>query len=525
MIEFAYRYRGLKEQYNSSFRFIEENVLKGLGSKVAIYSDDKQVTYQELLNLVNQFGNALKKIGVERENRILLLTYDSPEFAASFFGAMKIGALPVPINTMMTSDDYEYFLNNSRAKVLVVHEDFWEKIRPNKDRFVFLKHVIVIGGEPSANQNAINFHEFIQDASRELDAEKTCAEDSAFWLYSSGSTGEPKGVIHLQRSMESAFNNYARKVLNINENDRTFSASKLFFAYGLGNGLYFPFGAGGSTVLLKDRPTPEKVFETIVTHKPTIFFGVPTLYGSMINYVERTGTIPDLSSIRICVSAGEALPASFMKKWKELFNLDILDGIGLTEALHIFISNNIGEIKAGSTGKVVPGYKAKIVNEEFQEVAPNEIGDLVISGDSISSGYWCNIGENRHKFHGEWMYTGDKYFKDEEGHFWYCGRSDDMLKVGGIWVSPIEIESTLFQHEHVLEVAVIGAKNKNNLVYPKAFIVLRAGVEPSEDLKQELKLYVKQTLAPYKYPREIDFIEELPKTATGKIQRFRLKTT
>ncbi|PLR78752.1 benzoate-CoA ligase family protein [Bacillus sp. V3-13] len=525
MIESVYRYKGLKKQYNSAIRFIEENIRNGLGSKIAIYSEDEQVTYHELLNLVNRFGNVLKKIGVERENRVLLLTYDSPEFAAAFFGAIKIGALPVPVNTMMTPDDYEYFLNNSRAKVLVVHEDFWKKIQHYKNRFVFLKQVIVISGHPYSFSDAIDFHEFIHDASPELNVESTCAEDPAFWLYSSGSTGEPKGVIHLQRSMESAFNNYARKVLNINENDRTFSASKLFFAYGLGNGLYFPLGAGGSTILLKDRPTPEKVFETIVNHKPTIFFGVPTLYGSMINYVESTGTIPDLSSVRICVSAGEALPASFMKKWKELFNLDILDGIGLTEALHIFISNNIGEIKAGSTGKIVPGYKAKIVNEEFREVSPNEIGDLVISGESICSGYWCNLEENRRKFYGEWMYTGDKYYKDEEGHFWYCGRSDDMLKVGGIWVSPIEIETTLFQHEHVLEVAVIGVKNENNLIYPKAFIVLRQGIEPTEDLKQELKLYVKQTLAPYKYPREIEFIEELPKTATGKVQRFRLRTS
>jgi benzoate-CoA ligase family protein len=525
MIESSYRYKGLKEQYNTSLRFIEEHVQNGFGNKVAIYSGERTVTYQELLNQVNQFGNAIMNIGVERENRILLLTYDSPEFAVSFFGSMKIGAVPIPINTMMTPEDYEYFLNNSRAKVLVVHQEIWGKIQNYRDHFVFLKHVIVVGGDSIYYQEVIGFHDFIQSASTELAADKTSAEDPAFWLYSSGSTGDPKGAIHLQRSMEAAFKNYAQNVLKINEDDRTFSASKLFFAYGLGNGLYFPLGAGGSTILMPDRPTPDKVIETIVKQKPTIFFGVPTLYGSIMDYIERSGTLPDFSSIRICVSAGEALPAPFIKKWKELFNLDILDGIGLTEALHIFISNNIGDIKAGSTGKVVPGYKAKIVNEDFKELGPNEIGDLVISGESITSGYWCNVGENQRKFFGEWMYTGDKYYQDEEGYFWYCGRSDDMLKVGGIWVSPIEIENILFQHKDVLEVAVIGAKNENNLVYPKAFIVLREGINPSENLEKELKLYVKQHLAPYKYPREIQFIDELPKTATGKIQRFKLKTS
>jgi benzoate-CoA ligase len=291
----------------------------------------------------------------------------------------------------------------------------------------------------------------------------------------------------------------------------------------MGNGMYFPLGTGGSTILLKDRPTPKNIFRVIEKQKPTIFFGVPTLYGSLIQYVEKTGVVPDLSSVRICVSAGEALPATFIQKWKELFNIDILDGIGSTEALHIFLSNSIGEIKAGSTGRVVPGYKAKIVNEESRPVAVNEIGDLVIKGDSVSVGYFCNLAENQSKFHGEWMYTGDKYYQDEEGCFWYCGRSDDMLKVGGIWVSPIEIESTLIRHEKVSEVAVVGEKNENNLVFPKAFIVLRDGVEPAEELKEEFKLFVKQNLAPYKYPRLIEFIEELPKTATGKVQRFRLK--
>jgi benzoate-CoA ligase family protein len=523
MLGSAEQLMGVKAQYNATNCFIEENVRKGLGSKVSVFCGDEQVTYEQLQSRINQFGSANIMIGVEPENRILLLTYDTPEFIISFFGAIKIGAVPIPVNSMMQPHDYEYFLNHSRAKVLVVHEDFWKKIKDNRDRFIFLKHTIVISESQESYDGTIDFHDFIHNASSELKPARTTSEDPAFWLYSSGSTGNPKGVVHLQRSMESAFNNYAKNILKINENDRTFSASKLFFAYGLGNGLYFPFGAGASTILLKDRPIPEAVFDTIVKQKPTIFFGVPTLYGALINHVEKTGIIPDLSSVRVCVSAGEALPATFIKKWNELFNLDILDGIGSTEALHIFLSNRIGDIKPGSTGKVVPGYGAKIVNEESKQVQVNEIGDLVIKGESISSGYWCNLDENHRKFHGEWIYTGDKYYQDEEGNFWYCGRSDDMLKVGGIWVSPIEIETTLFQHEHILEVAVVGAKNENNLVYPKAFIVLKNGVEPAEELKKELKLYVKNNLAPYKYPREIEFIDDLPKTATGKVQRFKLK--
>jgi benzoate-CoA ligase family protein len=523
MLESVQQLKGIKDSYNSAYRFVKENVQKGLGSKVAVYCEDEQVTYRELLLKVNKFGSALKEIGIERENRILQVVSDSPEFIYSFFGAIKIGAIPIPVNTSMKPQDYEYFLNHSRAKVLLIQEEVWNTIKENRDRFIFLKDVIVISETGYTGPDATDYYEFINLASTDLEVERTTSEDPAFWLYSSGSTGNPKGVVHIQRSMEVAYKNYAENILQINENDRTFSASKLFFAYGMGNGMYFPLGAGASTVLLKDRPTPENIFTTIEQQKPTIFFGVPTLFGALIQYVEKTGVIPDLSSVRICVSAGEALPATFIKKWKQLFNLDILDGIGSTEALHIFLSNNIGDIKEGSTGKVVPGYKAKIVNEESRPVAVNEIGDLVIKGDSVSIGYFCNLAENQSKFHGEWMYTGDKYYQDEEGYFWYCGRSDDMLKVGGIWVSPIEIETTLFQHEKVLEVAVVGAKNENNLVYPKAFIVLRDGVEPTLDLKADLKLYVKQNLAPYKYPREIEFISELPKTTTGKVQRFRLK--
>ncbi|RBW70097.1 benzoate-CoA ligase family protein [Bacillus taeanensis] len=514
---------GIGNYYNVADRIMEENIRNGLGDKAAIHYLDQTLTYHQLEEKINQFGNAIKTLGLEAEHRILLVCNDSPEFISAFLGSIRMGAVPIPVNTMMQPSDYEYFLNNSRARALVIHEEHWEKISHIRDRFLYLKQVIVISENAVIQGDTFDYHMLLSGQSTKLEAVHTTANDEAFWLYSSGSTGEPKGVVHLQHDIECAYQNYAKKVLKITADDITFSVSKLFFAYGLGNGMYFPLSAGASTVLLPDRPLPEKVFEMIEKYKPTIFFGVPTLYGSMIELAEKSERKYDLSSLRVCVSAGEALPSVFIKKWKKLYNVDILDGIGSTEVLHIFLSNNIGDVKPGSSGKVVPGYEAKIVNDLGIEVPDNEVGDLLIKGDSICSKYWNRHEENKRKFYGEWFHTGDKYYKDENGYFWYCGRSDDMMKVGGIWVSPIEIENSLLRHDYILEAAVVAEKNENNLVKPKAFIVLKSGVAPSESLKKEIKQFVKQDLAPYKYPRKIEFIDELPKTATGKIQRFRLK--
>jgi benzoate-CoA ligase len=457
------------------------------------------------------------------ENRILLLCNDTPEFVESFYGAIKIGAVPIPVNTMMNPSDYEYFLNNSRAKVIIAHEQLWKNISHLRERFIFLKHVVIISDTSIVQEDVIDYRVWKEANSSQLVTALTDTNDSAFWLYSSGSTGHPKGIIHLQHDMEFAFNAYAMQVLKINESDITFSASKLYFAYGLGNGMYFPLGAGASTVLLPERPLAETVLETIEKYRPTIFFGVPTLYGRLIDIAERSEKKYDLSSIRICVSAGEALPAQFIRKWKALYGLDILDGLGSTEALHIFISNQIGDIREGSTGKIVPGYEAKIITDSGIEAAPNETGDLVIKGESIAHGYWNLHEENKKKFKGEWLHTGDKYYKDEDGYFWYCGRSDDMIKVGGIWISPIEVETALIRHEAVLEVAVVGVKQDNNLEQCKAYVVLKEGFAPEESLKKDMQDFLKTQLAPYKYPRIIEFIDEMPKTASGKIQRFKLR--
>ncbi|KJE28806.1 benzoate-CoA ligase family protein [Geobacillus kaustophilus] len=516
--------RGFGRLYNAAEVFIDHNVQGGMGEKTAIYYRDEQISYQELQEKVNQTGNMLRGLGYRMEDRLVMVCHDTPEFIYTFFGAIKIGAVPIPVNTMMQPSDYEYFLNNSRAKVLVIHEDLWERLQPIRERFAFLQDVIVIHENANSSiEGTLSFHRLLARTDKELEAAPTNKDDAAFWLFSSGSTGDPKGIIHLQHDMEYALNTYARQVLGINENDRCLSASKLYFAYGLGGGMYFPLGVGASTVLVKERPSPEVMFQAIETYKPTIFFGVPTLYGAMIDYAEKAGRRFDARSLRVCVSAGEALPPSFYYKWKQLFGVDILDGIGSTEALHIFISNRIGDVKPGSSGKAVPGYEVKIIDGQGNELPPNEVGDLIIRGDSIAHGYWNLHEQNKQKFVGEWLYIGDKYYRDEEGYYWYCGRSDDMLKVGGIWVSPIEVENCLLRHDDVLEAAVVGVENENGLVVPKAFVVLKDGVPRSAEKEEELKQFAKQHLAHYKYPRIIELIDELPKTATGKIQRFKLR--
>jgi benzoate-CoA ligase len=515
-------YLGITQPYNATSRFVDRPVKEGYGDQTAIYYEGQRITYRDVQRKVNQFGNALMSKGIGMENRILMICYDTPAFVTAFYGSIKIGAVPIPVNTNMTPFDYEYFLNNSRAKVLIVEADIWENIRDQRKRFIYLENTIAIGNEGSY-RDCDDFFELLATQSDQLSPVLTEYDDAAFWLYTSGSTGNPKGAIHLQHDMEYAYDNYARNILNISENDITFSAAKLYFAYGLGNGLYFPFGANASTVLMKEHPSAENVFRTIETYRPTVFFGVPTLYGSMLDFASRSNRKYDLSSLRACVSAGEALPASFFVKWRELFGVEILDGIGSTEAAHIYLSNRLGEVKPGSTGKPVPGYEVKILDQDGKPAPVNKPGDLYLKGDSIAHCYWNMHEKNKEKIVGEWLNTGDKYYQDEEGYLWYFGRSDDMLKVGGIWVSPIEVEYTLLEHDDVLEVAVIGVEDENGLVKPKAYVVLKQSVSPSKELEEKLKEHVKSRLAHYKYPRYIEFVDEIPKTATGKIQRFKLR--
>ncbi|HET7875704.1 MAG TPA: benzoate-CoA ligase family protein [Methylomirabilota bacterium] len=506
-------------RFNAATFFVDRHVAEGRGGKVAFIYEDTPLTYAGLQELVNRSGNALLDLGVRPEQRVVCLLLDSPAFLGAFWGAIKIGAIPIPVNTMMRGQDYLYFLNDSRAPVAVISEPLLAEAGPVLAQATHLRHVVVVG---KASGKQIAWDDWIAKASTTLEVVETSKDDAAFWLYSSGSTGRPKGAVHLQHDMVVCADSYAVQVLGMTDKDRTLSAAKLFFAYGLGNGMYFPLRVGGQAVLYPHRPMPEAMFELISRHRPTLFFGVPTLYAAMLQVKEAEKRF-DLSSLRFCVSAGEALPEELYKRWRERFGVEILDGIGTTEILHIFLSNRPGKARPGSSGLPVPGYECSIVDEEGRPVPPGEIGNLRVKGDSTMAYYWNQHEKTKDTLFGHWIQTGDKYYQDPDGYFWYCGRADDMLKVGGIWVSPVEVESTLIGHPAVLEAAVVGHEDTDKLVKPKAFVVLKDGHTASPALEADLKNFVKDKIAPYKYPRWIEFVSELPKTATGKIQRFKLR--
>jgi benzoate-CoA ligase len=420
----------------------------------------------------------------------------------------------------MRGADYLYFLQDSRAKAAVISAPLLAEAGPVLAGAPQLRHVLVAGGKPGAH---LSYEACLEKASSRLEAAPTSRDDAAFWLYSSGSTGRPKGAVHLHHDMVVCYETYARQVLGLGSRDRVFSAAKLFFAYGLGNAGYFPMGAGAESVLSPHRPTPDSVFEILTRHRPTMFFGVPTLYAAMLA-VKDAHERWDLSSLRLCVSAGEALPDEIYSRWKERFGVEIIDGIGTTEILHIFLSNRPGAARPGSTGLPVPGYEAIIVDDAGLPVKQGEIGNLRVKGESTMAYYWNKHEKTKDTLHGHWIQTGDKYYQDADGYFWYAGRADDMLKVGGIWVSPVEVENTLIRHPAVLEAAVVGHEDTDRLVKPKAFVVLKEPAGAGSGLAEELKGFVKDKIAPYKYPRWIEFVTELPKTATGKIQRFKLRS-
>jgi len=505
--------------FNVATYFVDRNVAEGRGDRVAIEYGSDRITYQQVLDNVNRFGNALKnKLDTRIEERVLLLLLDCPEYAYAFFGAIKIGAVPIPTSTLFKPADYEYILNDSRARVVVVSEQLLPQLQaipPHNLRY--LRHVVVVG--QTAPINAQTFEALIKDQSHELEPEPTSKDDPAFWLYSSGSTVAPKGCVHLHHDMVVATELYARGVLNMTASDRCFSVAKLFFAYGLGNGLYFPFGVGATTVLFPGPPTAANVFDVVNAHKPTLFFSVPTNYAMLL----ANEAACDFSSVRWGVSAGEALPPAVFERFRTRFGVTILDGIGSTEILHIFISNQPDAIRPGSSGKPVNGYATKIVDEDGQPVAQGDIGNLLVSGDSTCALYWNKHEMTKDTIEGHWIRTGDKYHQDADGFMWYAGRGDDMLKVGGIWVSPIEVENALIEHTAVLEAGVVGREDQDRLVKPLAYVVCAAGHTPSPELARELQDFVRSRLADYKRPRWVEFVAQLPKTGTGKTQRFKLR--
>ncbi len=509
----------IPDRMNAVTMFVDDHLAAGRGSKTAILCEDRKVSYRDLYEDVNRVGNALRSLDLQVEERVAVLLPDSPEWVFTFFGAMKIGAVGIPLNTTLKPADYEYVLNDSRARVLFVHQSLLPHIDEIQERLEFLKHVIVVGGDADDTRS---LQRFMRDASPALEPAPTSKDEAAFWLYSSGTTGPPKAAIHLHHDMLVEADLYSRGVLGLKESDISFSVAKLFFAFGLGNGLYFPLRAGATTVLLPDRPTPEKVFEVIDRYQPTVFYSVPTSYVALLHHSEVTGR-RRLDSIRLCISAGEPLPRQTFDEWQARFGIEILDGIGSTEILHIYISNRPGRAVPGSTGQIVPGYEAKIVDETGAALPPGQVGTLLIKGDSIAAGYWNKHEQTKDTFCGHWINTHDKFSVDEEGYFWYAGRTDDMFKVSGQAVWPADVESVLMRHEAVLESGVVGARGADGLVKPVAFVVLKRGCVESSELKRELQDFVKRTTSPHKYPRTVVFVSSLPKTATGKIRRFQLR--
>ncbi len=505
-------------EYNAAYDFIERNIRAGRGDKIAYIDDTGRCTYAQLATRVNQCANVIAGLGIPQESRIMLCMLDTIDYPAMFLGAIKAGVVPIPTNTLLTQTGYEFILSDSRSRALVVSDALLPVFSPLLSRMPHLEHVIVSGAGDHGHRRLADL---MHAAAKTFEPARTSVDDMCFWLYTSGSTGVPKGAVHLQSHLMLTGELYARAVLGLSEADVTFSAPKLFFAYGLGASLSFPLAAGATVVLMAERPTPESVYKRLVQHRPTVFYGVPTLYASML--AAKSAPSKEELGLRLSVSAGEALPAALGRTWYERFGSPILDGLGSTEMTHIYMSNRPNDIRYGSSGKPVPGYSVKILDEDGKEAPGDKIGDLYVSGPTSAIMYWNNRDRTKETFQGPWTRSGDKYYVDADGYYIYAGRSDDMLKVSGQYVSPFEIEASLATHPDVLEAAVIGAEDENQLIKPKAYVVLKEGREACGELEDALKQHVKSMLSPYKYPRWIKFTDELPKTATGKIQRFKLR--
>ena len=505
--------------YNAAADLLQRNLGADRVKKLAYIDDNGSYTFGELADRAGRFASAIKKLGIAQEQRILLALHDSIDFPTAFLGAIQAGVVPVCVNTLLATQDYDYMLRDSRAQVLVVSEALLPVFAAMIEKGLpHLKH-IVVSGNAAAKQ--MSFANVLAESPCDKTFAETRADDMCFWLYSSGSTGAPKGTVHAHSSLVQTAELYGKPILGIRENDVVFSAAKLFFAYGLGNGLSFPLSVGATTVLMAERPTPAVVFARLAKHQPTIFYGVPTLFAAMLASSDLLSA--DKVNLRRCASAGEALPKDLGERWQRHFGVDILDGIGSTEMLHVFMSNEPDNVRYGTTGKAVPGYEIRLVDDQGEPVKPGEIGDMHVKGPTRAILYWNNRERSHQTFAGDWTKSGDKYLQDEAGYYVYCGRSDDMLKVGGQYVSPIEVEAALATHESVLEAAVVGKADDEQLIKPKAYVVLKPGVQSSEALLEMLKQHVKGKLAPFKYPRWIEIVSELPKTATGKIQRFKLR--
>ena len=503
--------------YNAAVDMVDRHVAEGRGDKTAFIDPTRRITYGELADGCARVGPMLARLGLHREDRIAMLMLDTVDFPVLFWGAIRAGIIPVPLNTLLTAEQYRYILVDSRAKVLFVSAPLLAVAQEAAAGFANLKTIVVVG-DPAGELP--RFGALLAAEQTGSEPAPTHADEVAFWLYSSGSTGMPKGVRHVHSSAMETARLYAQSALGIREDDVVFSAAKLFFAYGLGNGMSFPMSVGATAILLPDRPTPQAVFSVLKREQPTIYYGVPTLYAAMV--ADPACTKENGSArLRMCVSAGEALPEHIGLEWKRRFGVDIYDGVGSTEMLHIFLGNYPGKIRYGTSGVPVPGYEARLIDEAGLEVPEGEIGELSVRGPTAADGYWNQRDKTRRTFEGEWTRTGDKYVREADGFYRICGRTDDMFKVSGQWVSPYEVEAALITHARVLEAAVVPKEDEDGLLKPKAYIVLKGdGAAPGT---ADLQEHVKRQVGPWKYPRWIEFVESLPKTATGKIQRFKLR--
>ena len=506
-------------QYNAVSEFVDDNVKKGFGDKPAFIDPQRTLTYGELQDTTGKFANLLRKLNIKRETRIAMLMFDTVDFPTVFWGSLRAGVVPVCLNTLLTVDQYRYMLSDSRVAALFVSAELLPVVGPILSEIESIEHVVVVGAGNEGGYLA--FQELMNGEESDFSTVDTCSDDTAFWLYSSGSTGAPKGTRHVHTSLAYVATHYGQGVLGVKTQDVTFSAAKLFFAYGLGAGMPITMSVGATTILLPGRPTPDSVLQTMHTYNPTLLFGVPTLYAAML---ADANCSPQSASkdLRICISAGEALPADIGESWEKRMGVEIIDGIGSTEMLHIFLSNRPGNVRYGTSGKEFEGYKLRLADENGAEVETGEIGELLVAGGSAADGYWNQREKSRATFAGIWTHTGDKYFRDKDDFYHYCGRTDDMFKVGGRWVSPFEVEQALISHPSVLEAAVVAKEDAEGLTKPKAFVVLNSSTAQEGDF-DALKDHVKSSVGAWKYPRWIEFVPDLPKTATGKIQRYKLR--
>ena len=511
----------LPEQLNMASYFLDENILQGRGSRVAVYCRNESFTYNDIFTLTNRMGNVFKELGVEIENRTYLTLGDSPELVASFYGTIKIGAVPTLAYTYLSPGDYEYEINYIRPKVIVADSTCIDRVREATKNTKYPKAILVLGEPPSSlKKGEYDFYTMIKQADEHLETEPTSSDDIALWKFSGGTTGHRKAVPHRHHDPVWAFQSY-QQVISYTQNDVVLSVPKMFFGYGRESTMVFPFRVGAAAVLFPERTTVEKIFELVEQYKPTILVQVPTMMRRMLQTPKEKRA--DLSCIRACTSGGEALSAELYREWKENFGCEVLDGIGSGEMYWIYISNRLGEIVPGSLGKVAPGFEAKIVDDEGNELPDGEIGVLMARGECAGFQYWHDSQKSRKTFRGEWVYTDDLFKRDKDSNFYFCGRRDDLLKVSGVFVSPLEIEECIQTHPYVAECAVVGVKDADGLDKTKAFVILKDDISSSESTANELRKYAKETLSPYKYPRFVEFVDKLPKTGLGKVDRLQLK--